>query len=235
MGDMNELEKALRSASLPPGDAGAAVATGRMLARAEDEGLIEVAYGSVESPFGDLLAAVTPRGLLRLSYDPRRNDAVLDQIAAKVSPRILEAPARLDPVRRQLEEYFEGRRQKFDLNLDWGLSRGFFQKILRETARVPFGEVTTYKQMAEAAGSPRAVRAAGNALGSNPIPIVVPCHRVVRTGGKMGGYGGELGPYLAGSEVKRRLLELEGALDESGRPLSPPGPAGAPGRQSKSR
>jgi methylated-DNA-[protein]-cysteine S-methyltransferase len=199
MGGMNELQQAL-------------------IARAEDEGLLDVAYGSVESPFGDLLAAVTPRGLLRLSYDPRRNDAVLEQIAAKVSPRILEAPARLDPVRRQLDEYFDGRRTEFELKLDWRLTRGFFQKILRETARVGYGELATYKQMAEAAGSPRAVRAAGNALGSNPIPIVVPCHRIVRTGGKLGGYGGQLGPYIGGPEVKQRLLELEGALDESGRP-----------------
>jgi methylated-DNA-[protein]-cysteine S-methyltransferase len=218
MGGMNELEKALRGAALPRGDAGGAAAAGRLVARAEDEGLLEVAYGSVESPFGDLLAAVTPRGLLRLSYDPSRNDAVLEQIAEKVSPRMLEAPARLDPVRRQLDEYFEGRLRKFDLKLDWRLTRGFFQKILRETARVPFGEVATYKQMAEAAGSPRAVRAAGNALGSNPIPIVVPCHRIVRTGGKVGGYGGTLGPYIGGPEIKQRLLELEGALDETGRP-----------------
>src|SRR5918999_1164094 len=108
MGDMNDLERALRSAALPTGDAGSAAAAGRLVARAEDEGLLEVAYGSVESPFGDLLAAVTPRGLLRLSYDPRRNDAVLEQIAEKVSPRILEAPDRIDPVRRQLDEYFEG-------------------------------------------------------------------------------------------------------------------------------
>ena len=218
MGGMNELEQALRGAALPRGDAGPAAAAGRLVARAEDEGLLEVAYGSVESPFGDLLAAVTPRGLLRLSYDPSRNDAVLEQIAEKVSPRMLEAPARLDPVRRQLDEYFDGERRKFDLKLDWRLTRGFFQKILRETARVPFGRVSTYKQMAEAAGSPRAVRAAGNALGSNPIPIVVPCHRIVRTGGKMGGYGGTLGPYIAGPEIKQQLLELEGALDESGRP-----------------
>ncbi len=216
MGNMNELQQAL-------------------VERAEEEGLLEVAYGSVESPFGDLLAAITPHGLLRLSYDPGRNDAVLDQIAAKVSPRILEAPARLDPVRRQLDEYFEGDRQRFELKLDWRLTRGFFQKILRETARVRFGELATYKQMAEAAGSPRAVRAAGNALGSNPIPIVVPCHRIVRTGGKMGGYGGELGPYIAGSEIKRRLLELEGALDESGRPLPPPDRAGGPAPRSTSR
>ena len=218
MGRMNELEKALRSASLPPGDAGAAAAAGQLLARAEEEGLVEVAYGAVESPFGDLLAAVTPRGLLRLSYDPSRNDAVLEQIAEKVSPRVLEAPDRLDFVRRELDEYFEGRRRKFDLKLDWRLTRGFFQKILRETARVGFGELATYKQMAEAAGSPRAVRAAGNALGSNPIPIVVPCHRIVRTGGKIGGYGGQIGPYIAGPDIKRRLLELEGSLDEDGLP-----------------
>ena len=115
-------------------------------------------------------------------------------------------------------EYFDGKRQTFELKLDWRLTRGFFQKILRETARVRFGELATYKQMAEAAGSPRAVRAAGNALGSNPIPIVVPCHRIVRTGGKLGGYGGELGPYIGGPGVKQRLLELEGALDEHGRP-----------------
>ena len=214
---MSELEQALQRTALPSGDAGAAAAAGRLIARAEDEGLVEVAYGAVESPFGELLAAITPRGLLRLSYDPRRNDAVLEDIAAKVSPRVLEAPARLDPVRRELDEYFDGSRRKFELELDWRLTRGFFQKILRATARLGYGELATYKQMAEAAGSPRAVRAAGNALGSNPIPIVVPCHRIVRTGGKMGGYGGGLGPYIGGPDIKRRLLELEGALDEDGR------------------
>jgi methylated-DNA-[protein]-cysteine S-methyltransferase len=219
---MNELEQALRSASLPAGDAGAAAAAGRLIARAEDEGLVEVAYGSVDSPFGELLAAATPRGLLRLSYDPSRNTAVLEDIAAKVSPRVLEAPRRIDPVRRQLDEYFDGQRRRFELELDWSLTRGFFQRILRETARLDYGQLATYKQMAEAAGSPRAVRAAGNALGSNPIPIVVPCHRIVRTGGKIGGYGGELGPYIGGPGIKQRLLELEGALDERGRPRVPP-------------
>jgi methylated-DNA-[protein]-cysteine S-methyltransferase len=218
---MNDLEQALTKAKLPAGDAGAAAAAGRFIARAEDEGLLEVAYGSVESPFGDLLAAATPRGLLRLSYDPSRNEAVLADIAAKVSPRVLEAPARLDPVRRQLDEYFAGRRRRFELKVDWSLTRGFFQKILRETARLDYGQLATYKQMAEAAGSPRATRAAGNALGSNPIPIVVPCHRIVRTGGKLGGYGGELGPYIGGPGIKQHLLELEGALDEDGRPRLP--------------
>jgi methylated-DNA-[protein]-cysteine S-methyltransferase len=215
---MNELEQALKGTALPPGDAGADAAAGRFAARAEEEGLLDVAYGPVDSPFGELFAAVTPRGLLRLSYDPNRNEGVLAEIVAKVSPRALEAPARLDPVRRQLDEYFEGRRRRFELKIDWALTRGFFQKILRETARLDYGELATYKQMAEAAGSPRATRAAGNALGSNPIPIVVPCHRIVRTGGKMGGYGGSLGPYIGGPGIKQHLLELEGALDEAGRP-----------------
>jgi methylated-DNA-[protein]-cysteine S-methyltransferase len=218
---MNDLKQALRSTALPPGDAGPAAAAGRFLARAEDEGLLDVAYSSVDSPFGELLAAVTPRGLLRLSYDPSRNDEVLMNISERVSPRILEDRARLDPVRRELDEYFAGKRRHFDLKLDWSLTRGFFQKILRETARLDYGQLATYKQMAEAAGSPRAVRAAGNALGSNPIPIVVPCHRIVRTGGKVGGYGGSLGPYIGGPGIKERLLELEGALDESGRPRLP--------------
>ena len=215
---MSDLERALKTTALPPGDAGAQAASGRFLARAEEEGLLDVAYGSVDSPVGELLAAVTPRGLLRLSYDPSRNDAVLEQISERVSPRVLEDPARLDEVRRELDEYFEGRRRHFELPLDWSLTKGFVQKILRATARLDYGELATYKQMAEAAGSPRATRAAGNALGSNPIPIVVPCHRIVRTGGKVGGYGGSLGPYIGGPGIKERLLKLEGALDEQGQP-----------------
>lgn len=215
---MNKLEQALKTAGLPPGDAGADAAAGRFLARAEEEGLLDVAYCSVESPLGELLVAGTQRGLLRISYDPSRNDAVLEQISERVSPRVLEDPARLDDVRRELDEYFEGRRRRFDLKLDWSLTKGFVQKILRATARLDYGELATYKQMAEAAGSPRATRAAGNALGSNPIPIVVPCHRIVRTGGKVGGYGGSLGPYIGGPGIKERLLKLEGALDEQGHP-----------------
>ena len=187
-----------------------------LAALADQHDLLDVAVAHVDSPIGDLLLAATPLGLVRVSFFG--HDETLADLAARISPRILESPRELDPVRRQLDEYFEGRRNKFDLKLDWRLTRGFFQKILRETARVPFGKVATYKEMAEAAGSPRAVRAAGNALGSNPIPIVVPCHRIVRTGGKMGGYGGTLGPYIAGPEIKQQLLELEGALDEAGRP-----------------
>ena len=218
MGRMNELEQALKTAGLPPGDAGADAAAGRFLARAEEEGLVEVAYGSIDSPVGKLLTAVTPRGLLRVSYDSYDPDAVLQEISEKVSPRVLEDLARLDPVRRRLDEYFEGKRHEFELKVDWSLTRGFFQRILRETARLGYGQLATYKQMAEAAGSPRATRAAGNALRSNPIPIVVPCHRIVRTGGNLGGYSGELGPYAGGPQIKERLLKLEGALDEQGRP-----------------
>lgn len=218
MGGMRDLERALRDAGLPPGDAGADAAAGRFLARAEEEGLLDVAYASIESPVGSLLAAATPRGLLRISYDSYDPELVLAEISERVSPRVLEDRARLDPVARQLDEYFEGRRKRFELKVDWSLTRGFFQRILRETARLGYGEVATYKQMAEAAGSPRATRAAGNALRSNPIPIVVPCHRIVRTGGTLGGYSGELGAYAGGPLIKRRLLELEGALDPDGRP-----------------
>jgi methylated-DNA-[protein]-cysteine S-methyltransferase len=210
---MTGLERALKSSALPKGDAGAEAATGRLLARAEAEGLLDVAFTTIDSPFGELLAAATPRGLVRLAYDMTPKETVLEQLAATVSPRVMEAPARLDPLRRQLEEYFEGRRRRFELKLDWRLTRGFTQKVLRETAKLGYGEVSTYKQMAGAAGSPRAVRAAGNALGSNPIPIVVPCHRIVRSGGNLGGYAG-----LMDSDIKRRLLELEGALDPAGQP-----------------
>jgi methylated-DNA-[protein]-cysteine S-methyltransferase len=122
-----------------------------------------------------------------------------------VSPRILEVPGRLDPYRRQLDEYFEGRRHDFDLPLDWQLIRGFHRDVLRITKKIPYGSVLTYAQVAARAGSPLASRAAGNALGSNPIPIIIPCHRVIRTGGGLGGYGG-------GLPVKRLLLNLEGAI-----------------------
>ena len=206
-----KLEQALKRSALPKGDAGAAAAAGRLLARAEEEGLLDVAYTTVDSPLGDLLIAQTPRGLVRVSWDP--DEGTLEDLAAKLSPRMLEAPARLDDVRHQLDEYFEGKRKRFELKLDWSLTRGFTQKLLREVAKLGYGELSTYKRMAEAAGSPRAVRAAGNALGANPMPVVVPCHRVVQSSGKLGGYGGKMD-----SPIKQRLLELEGALGEAGQP-----------------
>lgn len=175
-------------------------------ARAEDEGLVDVAYTVEDSPVGPLLLAATRRGLVELGYEGEKElDAYLERLAAKVSPRVLEAPARLDPVRRELDEYFEGRRTEFDVPLDWSLTKGFTRRILRATAKVPYGAVSTYRQMAAKAGNDRAVRAAGNALGANPIPIVVPCHRILRTGGSLGGYGG-------GLPRKEFLLRLEGAL-----------------------
>ena len=175
-------------------------------ARAEAEGLLDVAYASMDSPLGELLVAVTPRGLVRVAYDDEAvEDRVLAELAARVSPRVLRAPWRTDGVRRELERYFAGEQRAFDTPVDWSLVRGFAAGVLRATAQVPFGQVTTYREVAGAAGSPRAARAAGNALGSNPIPIVVPCHRVVHAGGGLGGYTG-------GLDRKRFLLSLEGAL-----------------------
>ena len=176
----------------------------RLAARATEEGLVDVAYTTVDSPVGSLLLAATSRGLVRVGFPTEDPDDVLEQLADRLSPRVLEAPARLDDARRELDEYFEGRRHHFDVALDWELSgAGFRRKVLRATARIPFGEVRTYRQMAVTAGSPRAYRAAGNALGSNPIPVIVPCHRVLASGGGLGGYGG-------GLDVKQQLLQLEG-------------------------
>jgi methylated-DNA-[protein]-cysteine S-methyltransferase len=173
--------------------------------RADAEGLLDVAYAIVDSPLGPLVAASTPRGLVRLAYtgELRGEGEVLEDLAARLSPRILEAPVRLDQARRELDEYFEGERKGFDLPIDWSLTRGFAGEVLRQTARIGFGKTSTYAEMASRAGSPRAVRAAGNALGANPLPVVVPCHRVLRTGGALGGYTG-------GIERKQFLLRLEG-------------------------
>ena len=166
--------------------------------------MLDIAYAGVELPVGRVLVASPPRGLVRLSFPSQDADAVLSELAATVTPRILEAPARLDEVRRELDEYFAGDRKDFDLSLDWRLTKGFRRRVLRATARIPYGETATYAEVAGRAGSARAHRAAGSALGANPIPVVVPCHRVLRTGGALGGYGG-------GLEVKETLLELEGA------------------------
>jgi methylated-DNA-[protein]-cysteine S-methyltransferase len=171
---------------------------------AVDAGLVDVAYAVHDSPAGRLLLAATPRGLVRVAYlDGSQQDHVLEQLARRVSPRVLLAPRRLDEDRRQLEEYFSGKRQIFELPIDWRLCAGFGRRVLDATARIPFGALSTYKQVATEAGSPRASRAAGNALGANPMPIVVPCHRVVHSTGGLGGYTG-------GLERKRLLLGVEG-------------------------
>jgi len=176
----------------------------RLAERADTEGLLDVAYATVDSPFGSLLIAATPRGLVRVNlpaYDP---EETLEELAAHISPRVLEAPERLDDARRELDLYFEGKLTEFDLPIDWRLTDGFRKKVQRAIARIPYGQTRTYTDMARSAGNERAVRAAGTACGSNPIPIVVPCHRVLRTGGGLGGYGG-------GLPMKESLLELERA------------------------
>ena len=198
---MTDLERALRRAGHH--DDRAAAAAEAFIDRAGREGLIDVAYATVDAPVGEVLVAGTRRGLVRVSFGNVPHEKVLLELAEDVSPRLLEAPARLDSIRRQLDEYFEGRRTRFEVPLDWRLSHGFGRRVLRHTARIPYGDVSTYKEVAAAAGSPRAFRAAGNALGGNPIPIVVPCHRVLHTGGGLGGYGG-------GLDRKEFLLELEG-------------------------
>jgi methylated-DNA-[protein]-cysteine S-methyltransferase len=185
-----------------PADAAAAAARFAATAQAD------VSYALVDSPVGTLVAATTQRGLACLSYSDHEGgvDAVLDRLAAKLSPRILETPARLDEVRRELDEYFERRRTAFDVPIDWSLSSPFGRRVLQATAAIPFGEVSTYARVAAQAGNAKATRAAGNALGANPIPIVVPCHRVLHTGGK------GIGNYTGGVRRKQALLRLEGVL-----------------------
>jgi methylated-DNA-[protein]-cysteine S-methyltransferase len=182
----------------------AAGAARRLSARLAADGFADVSYASLDSPFGKLTAAVTERGLVRLAFPEEDSDAVLERLAARISPRIVEADAPLDSLRRELEEYFAGRRRRFELPLDWTLVGPFAQRVLRTAERIPYGGVLSYTQVAAEAGSPRGSRAAGNALSSNPIPIVVPCHRVLRSGGALGGYAG-------GLDRKRWLLELEGS------------------------
>lgn len=196
---MSSIEQRLREGA--PGAVGFDAA--RFAAQAAEEGLIDVAYAHADSPLGPLLLAATPRGLACVSYSEFRDeDQTLERLAARLSPRVLEAPARLDDVRRQLDDYFAGRRRDFSLAIDWGLVGDFGRRVLGRTAEIPFGSVATYGEVARGIGSPGAARATGNALGANPMPIVVPCHRVVASGGKLGGYTG-------GVDRKKLLLTLE--------------------------
>lgn len=183
----------------------ARAATARLAERAAAEGLLDVSYASVETPFGPMLAASTPRGLVRLAFPEEDEEEVLRDLAGRLSPRILRAPARFDALRRELEGYFAGRLRAFSSPTDWSLIGPFGTRVLSATAAIPYGGLLTYSQVAAQAGSPRGSRAAGSALGANPIPIVIPCHRVLRVGGALGGYAG-------GLQRKRFLLELEGAL-----------------------
>jgi methylated-DNA-[protein]-cysteine S-methyltransferase len=177
---------------------------GRLEAAAEAEGLADVAYTTVDSPVGALLLAATPKGLVRVAFANEDHDRVLESLAARLSPRVLRAPKRLDAAARELDEYFARRRQQFDLDLDLSLSRGFRQIVQQHLPEIGYGQTRSYKEMAEMVGNPKAVRAVGTACATNPLPVVVPCHRVLRADGSLGG-------YIGGLEAKSTLLELESA------------------------
>jgi methylated-DNA-[protein]-cysteine S-methyltransferase len=176
----------------------------RLAAAAQRDGILDVAYRIVDSPVGQLLLAATEQGLVRVAYAREDHDTVLQGLADKISPRMLLAPDRLDRAARELEEYFDGRRRAFDLPLDWRLSAGFRRIVLGHLPEIGYGHTASYGVIAQLAGNPRAVRAVGTACATNPLPVIVPCHRVVRSDGGMGG-------YLGGVEAKRTLLALEAA------------------------
>jgi methylated-DNA-[protein]-cysteine S-methyltransferase len=178
---------------------------GRLAGAAEEAGLLDVAYRSIDSPVGPLLLAATGRGLVRVAYASEDHDRVLSQLASRVSPRVLLAPARLDNAAREIDEYFTGRRTRFDLPLDMRLATGFRREVLAQLPSIGYGHTASYAAMAAAAGRPRAYRAAGTACATNPLPVVVPCHRVIKS-------DGSLGLYAGGVAAKRTLLTMEGAL-----------------------
>jgi methylated-DNA-[protein]-cysteine S-methyltransferase len=198
------IERRLAAMAGPAAHLDTAALRAALADRAEREGLLDVAYAPFDSPIGRLTVFATRRGLAMLAYPEEGVDAAMSRVAAGISPRILAAPHRTDPVRRELDAYFAGHLHRFSTPVDWRLVEGFTARVLHATAEIPYGSVSTYRQVAEEAGSPRAYRAAGNALHVNPIPIVVPCHRVLPSGGSLGGYGG-------GVERKEFLLRLEGA------------------------
>jgi len=188
----------------PIGDTELQALRDRLAARAEAAELLDVAYRTIDTPVGTLLLAATPLGLVRIAYDREGLDTVLSSLAAKLSPRILNSPKRLETAARQIEEYFARRRDQFDLPLDFSLSTGFRRLVLDALPDIGYGHTASYGAVAAAVGNPRAVRAVGTACATNPLPLVVPCHRVVRS-------SGVIGPYLGGPDAKKLLLNLEGA------------------------
>jgi methylated-DNA-[protein]-cysteine S-methyltransferase len=176
----------------------------RLEQAAEREGLLDVAYRTVDSPVGPLLLAATPRGLVRVAYDIEDHDRVLETLAGRLSPRVLRAPSRLDAAARELSEYFAGRRRTFDLPLDLSLSRGFRLLVQQQLPSIGYGQTRSYQQVANLVGHPKAVRAVGTACATNPLPVIVPCHRVLRSDGTPG-------RYVGGPAAKATLLNLEAA------------------------
>ena len=199
--DDRGLQARLRQGPVAPDDLDALVRAA--LERADADDLVDVAWAVQDTPIGPLTLAATPEGVVRVGFGDE--DRVLDELAAEVSPRVVRLPARLDGLRHQLDEYFAGRRQSFDVALDRRLSHGYRRRVLEALSEVPYGETVSYKDLAVRTGNPGASRAVGSAMATNPIPIVVPCHRVLLSGGALGRYGG-------GVDVKVWLLRLEGAL-----------------------
>jgi methylated-DNA-[protein]-cysteine S-methyltransferase len=176
----------------------------RLTSAAADVGVLGVAYHTVQTPVGPLLLVTTERGLVRVAYPTEDHARVLEQLAARIGPRVLRAPAWLDTAAQEIEEYFAGKRRQFDVPLDFALSRGFRRTVLTYLPDIGYGSSASYAAVARAVRNPKAVRAVGSACATNPLPVVVPCHRVLRSDGTLGGYGG-------GLEVKRALLALEAA------------------------
>lgn len=176
----------------------------RLTARAADEGLVDVAYRTIDTPLGELLLAATTEGLVRVAYQNEGHESVLQSLADRISPRVVKAPKRLDPVARELDEYFTRRRRSFDVPLDWRLSSGFRRTVLTHLPEIGYGRTASYAAIAKAAGNPKAVRAVGTACATNPLPVIVPCHRVIRSDGTFGG-------YVGGPAAKEMLLTLEKA------------------------
>ena len=174
----------------------------RLAEEASAEGLLDVAYRTIDSPVGSLLLAATPAGLVRVAFEREGHDAVLVELSAAVSPRILRTSRHVDDIARQLDEYFTGRRRRFEVPVDLQLSKGFRRAVLTHLLEIPYGTTESYTTVARAAGNARAVRAAGSACATNPVPLVVPCHRVVRSDGTYGQYRG-------GPEAKLLLLAIE--------------------------
>jgi methylated-DNA-[protein]-cysteine S-methyltransferase len=198
---MNDIDVA---AQYPVDDNDLARLHARLAVAAERDDLLDVAYRTVDSPIGTLLIAATPAGLVRVAFSSEGHDDVLQNLSDRISSRLLHAPARLDAVTRQLDEYFAGSRHSFDVPLDWQLSKGFRRLVLEHLAAdISYGSTASYGTLARLSGSPKAVRAVGTTCATNPIPVVVPCHRVVRSDGTMGNYRG-------GPAAKRALLDLEG-------------------------
>ncbi|WP_159618545.1 methylated-DNA--[protein]-cysteine S-methyltransferase [Ruania rhizosphaerae] len=194
---------ALTALTTPDDDAHLRDLHTRLVREAEEHGQLDVAYRTVSSAVGDLLLAATPAGVVRVAFAQEGFEKVLTELAARLSPRVLAAPRRLDAAARQLEEYFAGSRRRFDLPIDLTLAAGFRRQVLQTLPTIAYGRTASYAEVARAAGSERAVRAVGSACATNPVPVLVPCHRVVRSDGTFGGYRG-------GVEAKRLLLGLEG-------------------------